>query len=508
MRSQHFLLLLYTVLSECESAKTQNSKRKFPNDFRFGAATAAYQIEGGWNADGKTESIWDHVAHTKPCAIKNCSNGDVAADSYHLYKRDVEIMRELGLDYYRFSLSWPRILPTGFPDKINEAGVQYYNNLIDEMLKYNIEPVVTIYHWDLPQKLQEMGGWTNPYIIDWYTDYARVAFELFGEKVKNWITVNEPEQICYFGYGNNLHAPRLNIKGVADYLCAKNILLAHAKAYHVYDEEYRPNQGGTIFISLSAQYYDYEFKEYKDAAEDANDFTWAIYSHPIFSKYGDFPSSVKERVKAKSIQQGFPRSRLPELTPTEIETIRGSSDYFGLNHYFTLYVYRNESVKGLYPSPSKNDDLEAAIYQKEEWKGGQMNINKIVPSGFYKLLTKIKNDYNNPPVIITENGFATKRGLDDDDRVTYITLYINAMLDAIDDGSDIRSYTVWSMMDSLEWLEGFSERYGLYEVDFESPERTRTPRKSAFVYKQIVRTRELDWHYEPETDVMTIDEGH
>ncbi|CAG4997867.1 unnamed protein product [Parnassius apollo] len=418
------------------------------------------------------------------------------------------MLRELGLDYYRFSLSWPRILPTGFPDKINEAGVQYYNNLIDELLKYNIEPVVTIYHWDLPQKLQEMGGWINPYVIDWYTDYARVAFELFGNKVKNWITINEPYQICDYGSDSKPLTTLFNITGVADYICAKNILLAHAKAYHVYDKKYRPNQGGAIFISLSAQYNDYEFKEYKDAAEDANDFTWGIYSHPIFSKYGDFPSSVKKRVKAKSIQQGFPRSRLPQLTPNEIEYIRGSSDYFGLSHYYTFYVYRNESVKGLYPSPSTNDDLEVATYQKEEWKAGQMNINKIGALGFYKLLAKIRNDYDNPPVIITENGLATKEGLDDDDRVTFYRLYINAMLDAIDDGSDIRSYTAWSMMDNFEWLRGFSARYGLYEVDFKNPERTRTPRKSAFVYKQIVRTRELDWHYEPNTDVMTIDEGH
>ncbi|CAG4997842.1 unnamed protein product [Parnassius apollo] len=504
MRWQHFLFLLYTVVSESESAKTQNSKRNFPDDFRFGAATAAYQIEGGWNTDGKTESIWDHLTHTNPCAIEDCTNGDVAADSYHLYKRDVEMLRELGLDYYRFSLSWPRILPTGFPDKINKAGVQYYNNLIDELLKYNIEPVVTIYHWDMPQKLQKMGGWTNPYIIDWYTDYAGVAFELFGKKVKKWITINEPYQICDYGYGNKLLANFFNSTGVADYLCAKNVLLAHAKAYHVYDKKYRPNQGGTIFISLSAQYYDYEFKEFKDAAKDANDFTWAIYSYPIFSKYGDFPSSVKERVKAKSIQQGFPRSRLPELTPTEIETIRGSSDYFGLNHYFTFYVYRNESLKGLYPSPSTSDDLEVATYHKEERKGGRMKIGAL---GFYKLLTKIRNDYDNPPVIITENGFTTKRGLDDDDRVTFLRLYINAMLDAIDDGSDIRSYTVWTMMDNFEWLRGFTVHYGLYEVDFESPERTRTPRKSAFVYKQIVRTRELDWYYEPDTDVLSID-GH
>ncbi|KPJ12248.1 Myrosinase 1 [Papilio machaon] len=482
--------------------------RKFPDEFQFGAATASYQVEGAWNEDGKSESIWDHLLHENPCYVLDCSNGDIADDSYHQYKRDVEMMRELGLDFYRFSLSWTRILPTSFPDKINEAGVQYYNNLIDEMLKYNIKPMVTLYHWDLPQKLQEMGGWTNPNIIDWYSDYARVAFELFGDRVKDWITINEPYQICYNGYGDNSLAPFLNIKGVADYMCAKNLLLAHAKAYHIYDEEFRPTQGGSIFISLSAQWYDAEYEEFAVAAQEANDFFWAVYSHPIFAASGDFPKSVKVAVAAKSIEQGYLRSRLPEFTDEEIAYVRGSSDYFGLNHYSTMYVYRNESTLNYYETPSFNDDHGVMTYTYDEWNIGESKKTKFVPWGFTKLLTKIREDYGNPPVIVTENGFATYEGLNDEDRVTYYKHYISAMLDAMDEGSDIRSYTAWSIMDNFEWTAGYTERFGLYEVDYDSEERTRTPRKSAFVYKQILRTRELDMHYEPDTDVMTIDEGH
>lgn len=181
-------------------------------------------------------------------------------------------MRELGLDFYRFSLSWPRILPTSFPDKINEAGVQYYNNLIDEMLKYNIQPMITLYHWDLPQKLQEMGGWANPHIVDWFGDYARTVFQLFGDRVKYWITINEPYQVCNQGYGDVIKAPVLNSKGVAEYMCAKNLLLAHARAYHIYDEEFRPNQDGAIFISFSAQWYEPETDDDIEAANDNNDF--------------------------------------------------------------------------------------------------------------------------------------------------------------------------------------------------------------------------------------------
>ncbi|XP_013133879.1 PREDICTED: myrosinase 1-like [Papilio polytes] len=504
-----FFVIASIVVAECKTIKkARHEVRKFPENFRFGTATASYQVEGAWDEDGKSENIWDHLTHTNPCVVKDCSNGDIADNSYHQYKRDVEMMRELGLDFYRFSLSWTRILPTSFPDKINEAGVQYYNNLIDEMLKYNIKPMVTLYHWDLPQKLQEMGGWANPNIIDWYSDYARVAFELFGDRVKDWITINEPLQVCYYGYGDKSLAPLLNIKGVADYMCTKNLLLAHAKAYHIYDEEFRPTQGGSIFISLSAQWHDTEHEDFADAAKDANEFTWGIYANPIFSESGNFPEIMKKRVAAKSSEQGFYRSRLPEFTQEEIDYIRGSSDYFGLNHYSTKYVYRNESVVGYHETPSFYDDMELVTYTKNEWKIGESEFTKFVPWGFYNLLTEIKEAYGNPPVVITENGFATYGGLDDEDRITYYTHYIDAMLDAMEDGSDVRGYTAWSLMDNYEWLQGYTERFGLYEVDYESPERTRTPRKSAFVYKQIVRTRALDMHYEPDIDVMTIDEGH
>ncbi|KOB67338.1 Uncharacterized protein OBRU01_19962 [Operophtera brumata] len=435
----------------------------------------------------KAENIWDHMTHTNPCLITDCSNGDVADDSYHLYKRDVEMMRELGLDYYRFSLSWSRILPTSFPDKISEAGVAYYNNLIDEMLKYNIEPMVTLYHWDLPQKLQEMGGWTNPHIVDWYADYARVAFERFGDRVKYWITMNEPREVCYQGYGSTTKAPRMNIQGIAEYMCAKNLLMAHAKAYHIYDEEFRPTQGGSIFITLSAQWYEPETLKDIAATEETNQFEWGQYAHPIFSESGDFPPIMKEKIAAKSKAQGFLRSRLPVFTPDEVEYVKGTSDFFGLNHYTTYLAYRNESVFGIYDSPSYYDDRDVGVYQPPAWD---------------------HEDYNNPPVYITENGYSTYGGLVDDDRISYYRKYISAMLDAMEDGADIRTYTAWSIMDNFEWMEGYTERFGLYEVDYESPERTRTPRKSAFVYKEILRTRTLDFDFQADTTVMTIDEGH
>ncbi|CAH2104423.1 unnamed protein product [Euphydryas editha] len=404
----------------------------------FGSATAAYQVEGAWNEDGKSENIWDRLSHQEPCVIA--------------------------------------------------------------------EPMVTLYHWDLPQKLQDLGGWTNSLIVDWFTDYSRVAFELFGDRVKYWFTINEPDSICDLGYGVAKLAPLSNYSGYSDYLCSKNILLAHAKVYHLYDDEYRSKQGGTIGIVISAPWQEPESEEHAEAAEEARQFKWGIYANPIFSKKGDFPEVIKQRVAVKSMIQGFPRSRLPEFTSKEVEFIKGTSDFFGLNHYSSALIYRNESVYGYYNQPSLNDDTNVISYEDSSWEGYYI---KIAPWGFYKLLTKIREDYDNPPIFITENGYATLGGLEDHDRIKYFTQYLDAILDAIEEGSDIRVYTAWSLMDNFEWLYGYTLRFGLYEVDYESPERTRTPRKSAYFYKQIVRTHTLDHLYEPDMSVpLSIDEGH
>ncbi|XP_052747122.1 lactase/phlorizin hydrolase-like [Bicyclus anynana] len=486
------MFCLIVLISQCSTQPRQKCQvRKFPKEFIFGTATSSYQIEGAWKADGKSENIWDRMTHTRPELIRDGSNGDIADNSHNLYKRDVEMLRELGVDFYRFSLSWTRILPTSFPDKINKAGVAYYNNLINELLKYNIQPMVTIYHWDLPQKLQELGGWANPNIVDWYADYARTVFTLFGDRVKYWITINEPHAVCHYSYGDTFLAPALDIKGVPEYLCAKNLLVAHATAYHIYDKEFRSKQQGKIFISFSAQWYEPLTKRDTKAADEANQFEWAQYTHPIYSKTGDFPPAMKRRIAARSAEQGFPRSRLPEFTQDEIEFIRGSSDIFGLNHYFTNYANRNESVYGYYESPSFQDDLAVFYSVLPEWTIGESDYIKFVPWGFYKLLTQIRKDYGNPPIFITENGFATRGGLNDDDRVLYYTEYMSAMLDAMEEGSDVRAYTPWSLMDNYEWSSGYIEKFGLYEVDYSSPQLTRTPRKSAYLMKEIFRTHAL-----------------
>ncbi|XP_045455416.1 myrosinase 1-like [Melitaea cinxia] len=496
----HLFWKIILALIGSSGTYSKRAVRTFPEGFQFGASTAAYQIEGGWNEDGKGLSIWDVATHMEPSPVRDGSSGDIAADSYHLYKRDVEMMKEIGLDYYRFSVSWARILPSGFSNEINQAGINYYNNLIDEMLANGISPFVTLYHSDLPHNLQKLGGWVNPIIVDYFANYAQVVFDNFGDRVKFWITINEPKPVCYGGYGSADAAPQHNMSGVGEYLCSKNLLLAHAKAYRLYDEYYRSKQNGFIGISIHGMWHEPATDSIDDqqAVIDAMQFDWGQYAHPIFSKEGDFPYELKRNVDTKSAEQGFSQSRLPKLSESEIEYIKGTADFFGLNTYTSKLAYRNASLLEMYPVPSYYDDMGAVIVRDDLWPESVSSWLQEVPWGLTKLLLEISKRYDNPPIYITENGWSTFGGLVDDDRIRYLRNHLDAVLDAIEAGSNVKSYTYWSLMDNFEWLRGYREKFGLYEVDFTSLNRTRTPRKSAFIYREIVRTKTLDFDYEPE----------
>ncbi|XP_035433262.2 myrosinase 1 [Spodoptera frugiperda] len=508
----HSYIMKILVLLLCSAVAVTCGKvrqgRKFPDEFVFGAATASYQIEGAWNEDGKGENIWDYLVHNNPDAIADRSTGDVACDSYHKYKRDVEMMRELGIDSYRFSISWSRILPTGFPNQINEAGIQYYNNLISELLKYNIDPIITLYHWDLPQALQDLGGWLNPLIVDWFEDYVHVVYENFSDRVKSFITINEPAQVCYEGYGVATKAPLMNVSGIGEYVCARHIALAHAKAYHLYNDVYKPQYGGvcgyTFAVGSTAPLTDSEEDKY--AVELMVQQQWAIYSDPVFSKDGGFPKDLLELVAEKSAAQGFPKSRLIDFTEEEKAYIRGTSDFFGVNHYSgalaSFSLYTPQAV------PSSMDDIGVGQMVPDDWLQSASAWFQKMPDSMYITLKLIKNRYGDIPIYITENGWSSYGGIDDDNRVDYYRSALEGVLDALDDGINVKGYYAWSLMDNFEWLAGYTECFGLYQVDYKDPERTRTPRKSAFVYKHIIKTRMVDPDYVPETTVMTIDEGH
>ncbi|CAH0721271.1 unnamed protein product, partial [Brenthis ino] len=499
------ILAIGFLLSSCYA------DRRFPDDFLFGTATAAYQIEGGWNADGKGENIWDHLAHTKPYAVKDMSNGDIATNTYNNYQRDVEMMRELGLDAYRFSISWSRILPNGLANHVNKAGINFYNNYINEMLKYNITPIATIYHWDLPQKLQDLGGFINPLFSEWFEDYARVVYENFGDRVKHWITFNEPREICYLGYGSTSKAPMLNVTDVGTYYCAKNLVLAHARAYYAYVNDFKNSQGGICGITINVNWFGplTDSEEDKHAAEIYRQAEWGLYAEPIFSEHGGFPKEFSEIVAQKSLEQGYPRSRLPEFTDEERKFVRGAYDFFGVNHY-TSKLISAKSYKIDHPIPSLYSDSDVGYFVPLEWPRSASKWLAQASNSLYNALTFLMKRYNSPIFYITESGWSNPpdAGLLDDDRIGYYRAALNSVLDAIEAGVKIKGYMAWSLMDNFEWVEGYTERFGLYHVDFNSPERTRTPKKSAFIYKEIIKKRMIDQNYEPASLKMTIDDGH
>ncbi|CAH1996365.1 unnamed protein product [Acanthoscelides obtectus] len=437
----------------------------------------------------KGESIWDRFTHSHPELVRDHSNGDVACDTYHEWREDIEILKDLGVDFHRFSLSWPRILPDGFARRINPDGVRFYNDFINKLLKNNIEPLVTLYHWDLPQRLQDLGGWTNPDMAVYFEEYAKIAFELFGDRVKRWITINEPHSFCEFTYGYGHGAPHIFSPGIGDYLCGKTVLIAHARAYHLYQREFKKSQGGKIGISLDTNWAEPMTNSTEDikAAERQLEMEFGWWANPIFSNTGDYPEVMKQRVDERSRLENFTISRLPALTTDEIKMIKGTADFLGLNHYHTWLVGDHDfPIDG---EPSHEKDMGIKSRQDPNWKPSP----QIVPWGFRKLMNWIKEKYNNPLVYITENGYGDiSEALEDHDRVTQIKLFIQAVMDAVEkDGCNVKRYTYWSTLDNMEWSLGYTVKFGLYHVDFTSPNRTRTPKLSAKTFKDIIRKRQL-----------------
>jgi len=460
----------------------------FPEGFAWSTATASYQIEGAWNEDGKGASIWDTFSH-EAGNVAEGHTGDVACDSYHKWQEDIQLMQKLGTKYYRFSISWPRLMPDGTKATINQAGLDYYNKVIDGLLAAGITPMVTLYHWDLPQALQDRGGWPNPELVDLYLDYARLCFQTFGDRIKYWITFNEPIVFVFLGYGNGLHAPGIK-RPLDDAMRAGHtVIRAHARAYHMYDKEFRPSQNGKVGFTLNS-----DWCEPKDpsnpadveAAERAMLCKLGWFADPVYGS-GDYPDVFKQQIKKASEERGLPYV-LPQFTPEDIALNKGSYDFYGMNHYTSRLVSPAErqeharmqignEVFGIYEEPDPS------------WSRGASSWLYVVPYGIRRNLGWIRDRYGNPPVYITENGISDRGSdLDDKSRQDYYTRYINEVLKAIVfDGSNIKGYNAWSLMDNFEWAEGYTECFGLHQVDFNNPSRPRTPRKSASVYTQIIK---------------------
>ncbi|XP_049938861.1 myrosinase 1-like [Schistocerca serialis cubense] len=472
---------------------TSREVNQFPEGFLLGAATASYQIEGAWNEDGKGESIWDHMLHEHPEYGNNGDNGDVACDSYHKYADDVQALKDLGAKVYRFSISWPRILPNGDLDVINQPGIDYYNNLINLLLENDIQPLVTMFHWDLPQALQYIGGWPNPILADYFLEYARVLFDNFGDRVKLWTTFNEPISFTRGYASSGGQAPSQNASGIGDYLASHTVIRAHAMVYRLYDEQYRSTQNGRVGITLSTNWYEPldDREETLAAQERMFQFELGLYANPILVD-GDYPAVVRERVDNNSRAEGRPRSRLPSFTEEEKRMINGSADFLGFNSYTTMTVLSREH--GI--SPSMDRDSGVVRMPNYTYPTSSAFWLTVVPWGFRRVLDWASTRYPNYPIIVTENGYADYGDLDDQERISYYGQYLAEMLKAInEDGANVIGYTAWSLLDNLEWNSGFSVKFGIYHVDFNSTERTRTPKASASFLAGIYRNMSVPEEY-------------
>ncbi|XP_062389587.1 lactase/phlorizin hydrolase-like [Sardina pilchardus] len=458
----------------------------FPEGFRWSTATASYQIEGGWRSDGKGLSIWDQFAHT-PLRVWDDDTGDIACDSYNKIAEDVDMLKRLKVNHYRFSISWSRILPDGTNSFINKPGLDYYHRLVDALLAANIKPQVTLYHWDLPQALQEKGGWENDTIVDRFKEYANVIFDSLGDKVKFWITINEPYNVAMIGHGYGSAAPGISFRpGTLPYIVGHNLLKAHAEAWHLYNDKYRATQGGIISITINSDWAEprnpYR-QEDIDAARRVVQFYIGWFAHPVFN--GDYSDVMKTIIRERSLAAGLLKSRLPEFTPEEVNRVKGTYDYFGFNHYTTVLAFKVD-YKGL---QHYDADRGAGTIADRTWLDSGSTWLKVTPPGFRKILKFIKEEYGNPTVIITENGISERgpMNLNDIHRIHYYENYINQALKAhLIDKVDIQGYTAWSLMDNLEWATGFSEKFGLFYVNHSDPSLGRTPKESVKHYGTII----------------------
>ncbi|TEA32007.1 hypothetical protein DBR06_SOUSAS5110019 [Sousa chinensis] len=461
---------------------------QFPKGFSWSVATASYQIEGAWRADGKGLSIWDTFSHT-PLRVANDDTGDVACDSYHKIAEDVVALQNLGVTHYRFSISWTRILPDGTTKYINEAGLNYYMQLIDALQAASIQPQVTIYHWDLPQALQDIGGWENETVVQRFKEYADVLFQRLGDKVKFWITLNEPFVIANQGYGYGTAAPGISSRpGTGPYIAGHNLIKAHAEAWHLYNDVYRARQGGMISITISSDWAeprDPSNQEEVEAARRYVQFMGGWFAHPIF-KNGDYPEVMKTRVRDRSLAAGLNKSRLPEFTESEKRRINGTYDFFGFNHYTTVLAYDLNYASWI---SSFDADRGVASVTDRSWPDSGSFWLKMTPFGFRRILNWLKEEYNNPPIYVTENGVSQREesDLNDTARIYYLRSYINEALKAVQDKVDLRGYTVWTLMDNFEWATGFAEKFGVHFVNYTDTSLPRIPKASAKFYASIVR---------------------
>ncbi|PNY16176.1 beta-glucosidase 24-like protein [Trifolium pratense] len=472
-------------------------RSNFSNDFIFGAGSSSYQVEGAVNQGGKGPSIWDTYTNDHPERIRDGSNADITIDQYHRYKEDVAIAKDQNIDSYRFSISWPRILPKGkLSGGINYDGIGYYNKLINELLDKGIQPFVTLFHWDLPQVLEdEYGGFLSSQIIDDFQDYANLCFKEFGDRVKYWVTLNEPWFFSNGGYAIGTTPPGRcsdptclgGNSGTEPYIVSHNQLLAHAKAVQVYKTKYQENQKGQIGITLVTNWFlplgDDNIPD-KKAAERALDFQFGWFMEPLTT--GDYSKSMRRIVK----------SRLPAFTELQSREVNGSFDFIGLNYYSSSYINHAPPQENEKPSFT-TDPMTETSFEKNGIPLGPRAASVwiyIYPKGLRDLLLHIKDKYDNPVIYIHENGMnefndptlSVEESLLDTYRIDYLYRHFYYIHSAIKSGANVKGYFSWSLFDSFEWFNGYTVRFGFNFVDYKDGLK-RHPKLSAQWYKNFLK---------------------
>jgi beta-glucosidase len=435
----------------------------FPQNFTWGAATASYQIEGAWNEDGKGESIWDRFSHT-PGKIENGDTGDVACDHYHRWQEDIKLMKAINLQAYRFSIAWPRILPAG-RGKVNQAGLDFYSRLVDGLLDAGITPWVTLYHWDLPQALQDEGGWPARSTVDAFLEYTDVFTRALGDRVKNWITFNEPFVSAIVGHDEGRHAPGIKDRHQA-LATAHHLLLAHGQAVPVIR---RNSLGANVGITLN-------MGPQMPASRSAADLARATWLDGFINRW--FLDPLVGRNYPKDMLESFGEA-MAFVQPGDMETIAVPVDFVGVN-YYTRSIARSSEIR-------EEENEERKVFPNDEHT--EMGW-EVYPEGLYTCLGRLHFDYAFPAIYITENGAAykdqvnTEGQVDDPQRLYYIKRHLQQVVRAIDCGMPVKGYFAWSLMDNFEWAHGNSKRFGLIYVDYETQQRI--PKSSAKWYAQVI----------------------
>jgi beta-glucosidase len=461
-------IAIASLTSEAKASQTSLKANPvnltFPKDFLWGTATSAYQIEGAAKQDGRGESIWDRFSYT-PGKTKNGDTGDKSVDHYNRIEQDLDLMKKLNIKTYRFSISWPRIIPDG-KGQVNQKGLDFYKRLVEGLNKRNIIPMATLFHWDLPQALQDIGGWENRDMASYFADYAAIVFDNLGSSIPLWLTLNEPKTVMNVGYVYGVHAPGFTSKEQG-YTALHHMLLGHGMAVQRFRNSPVDKSKIGIALDLTPVYPAIGAENPEKAVYKQDGSDNRLFLDPVLK--GKYPEDLLTEIQsgnnANLIKQG------------DLEIIGTKLDLLGINYYKPTYVTPfNEVVAG-------PGDRSQASWQE------------IYPDGLYDILVRVKKDYGNLPIYITENGapFLDKlepaNKINDIKRLTFIYNHLAAAHRAIKAGVNLKGYYVWSLMDNFEWAEGYSQRWGIVYIDY--PSLQRIPKRSALWYSGVIRSNRL-----------------